>query len=157
MQAQNLAEIPYSGMATAFDVGEYDCIHPANKKVVGDRLAHIALEKDYGYDRTDACTPVPVSFEFADGEAIVNFQVGKPGLSPRRVDIDGFELAGEDGVFYPAKARVAEDGGKYIKVYKCPEVKRPVAVRYGMRNWSVATLFNCNGIPVSPFRTDNWD
>ena len=155
VQAQNLAEIPYSGMATAFDVGEYDCIHPANKKVVGDRLAYIALEKDYGYDRTDACTPVPVSFEFADGEAIVNFQVGKLGLSPRRVDIDGFELAGEDGVFYPAKARVAEDGGKYIKVYKCPEVKRPVAVRYGMEYWCTPTLYNCYGIPASPFRSDN--
>ena len=63
--------------------------------------------------------------------------------------------AGEDGVFYPAKARVAEDGGKYIKVYKCPEVKRPVAVRYGMEYWCTPTLYNCYGIPASPFRSDN--
>ena len=155
VQARNLAEIPYSSMATAFDAGEYDCIHPADKKVVGDRLAHIALANDYGFDQIDAATPVPSGYEFREGEAIVTFHVGSLGLSPRRVDLDGFELAGEDGVFHPAKARVSEDGGKYIKVYGCPQVPHPVAVRYGMEYWCKPTLFNCYGVPASPFRSDN--
>ena len=77
------------------------------------------------------------------------------GLSPINMELEGFELAGEDGVFYPALGRV--HGDKKHLLVRCPEVPNPVSVRYGMRNWSVATVFNCNGIPVSPFRSDNWE
>ena len=155
-QAQTLELIPYSGMACIHDAGELACIHPANKKVVGDRLAFNALANDYGYDMFDAKTPVPVKFEFKDGEAIVTFDVGRKGLGPISSDLDGFELAGEDRVFYPAKGRSLSSNRNQIKVYKCPEVPNPVAVRYGMKNWSEATLFNCFGIPATPFRSDNW-
>ena len=89
-----------------------------------------------------------------DGKAYVRFKVGPRGLSPISQELEGFELAGEDGVFYPATARVQND--KKVLRVKCPEVLNPVAVRYGMKNWSVATVFNCYGIPVSPFRTDDW-
>ena len=90
-----------------------------------------------------------------DGEeALVKFKVGAMGLSPINIELEGFELAGEDGVFYPALGRVCND--KRYMLVKCPEVPNPVAVRYGMRNWSVATVFNCSGIPLSPFRTDDW-
>lgn len=155
-QAQTLELIPYSGMACTHDAGELACIHPANKKVVGDRLAFNALANDYGYDMFDAKTPIPVKFEFKDGEAIVTFEVGQKGLGPISTDLDGFELAGEDRVFYPAKGRSLSSNRNQIKVYQCPEVPKPVAVRYGMKNWSEATLFNCFGIPVTPFRSDNW-
>ena len=63
-------------------------------------------------------------------------------------------LAGEDVVFYPATASVQKD--RKVLSVKCPEVPNPVAVRYGMWNWSEATVYNCSGIPVSPFRTDDW-
>ena len=156
IQAQTLELIPYSGMATAHDVGEYSCIHPADKETVGDRLAFLALTKDYGFGHVDADTPVPVKFEFNEGHAVVTFKVGEMGLSPRAQDLDGFELAGEDKVFYPAKARLLSGDGKSIKVYDCPQVSHPVAVRYGMSSWCTPTLYNCSGIPASPFRSDNW-
>lgn len=155
-QAQTLELIPNSGMACLHDAGEYACIHPANKKVVGDRLAYQALENDYGVKGFDSKTPIPVKFEFGEGEAVVTFGSCALGLSPINMDIDGFELAGEDKVFHPAKARVTGPTSKQLKV-TCPEVKNPVAVRYGMKNWSVAKVFNNFGIPVTPFRSDNWD
>jgi sialate O-acetylesterase len=154
-QAQTLAMIPHSGMATTHDAGEFACIHPADKKTVGDRLAYLALSKDYGYDTFEVDPPIYKSFEVKDGEALVTFEVGKKGLCPISTELDGFELAGEDKVFYPAKARV--DKNRNILRVRCPEVPNPVAVRYGMKNWSVATVYNCFGIPVSPFRTDNWE
>lgn len=156
IQAQTLDLIPFSGMATAHDVGEYSCIHPADKETVGDRLAYLALTKDYGFGYIDADTPVPVKFEFQEGQAIVTFKVGDMGLNPRSQDIEGFELAGEDRVFYPAKARVLYGDGNSVKVYDCPQVSHPVAVRYGMSNWCTPTLYNGFGIPASPFRSDNW-
>ena len=155
-QAQTLELIPNSGMACLHDAGELACIHPANKKVVGDRLAFQALENDYGVKGIDSKTPIPVKFEFKDGEAIVTFDFCSRGLSPVSTDLDGFELAGEDKVFYPAKGRLLGGKRNQIKVYQCPEVPNPVAVRYGMKNWSVATLYNCFGIPATPFRSDNW-
>lgn len=154
-QAQTLELIPYSGMATTHDAGEFDCIHPANKKDVADRLAYLALANDYGVKGFDAKAPVPASFEFRDGKAYVHFDCGTMGLSPINMELEGFEVAGEDKVFHPAKAMVRKDC-KSIRVY-CPEVSDPVAVRYGMKNWSEATLYNCFGIPASPFRSDNWE
>ena len=154
-QAQTLELIPHSGMASTHDAGELACIHPADKKTVGDRLAYLALANDYGFDFMDVNPPIYESFEVKDSEAHVRFKVGKRGISPRSMDLDGFELAGADKVFYPAKARVHSTDRSIIRVW-CPEVPNPKAVRYGMHNWSVATFFNCYGIPVSPFRTDDW-
>lgn len=155
-QAQTLELIPNSGMACLHDAGEYHCIHPANKKVVGDRLAFQALENDYGHKTIDSKTPIPVKFEFKDGSAYVTFDFCERGLNPSVCDVEGFELAGEDKVFYPATARVQTSNGcRQIKVTS-PQVENPVAVRYGMKNWSVATLFNNYGIPVTPFRSDDW-
>lgn len=155
-QAQTLEMIPYSGMAATHDVGEVNCIHPADKKSVGDRLAFLALVNDYGYEGIDAATPIPIDFKFEEGQAIVTFEAGYMGLSPLSKDVDGFELAGEDGIFYPAKGIVLWNNPKKVLVYKCPQVQKPVAVRYGMKNWSEATVFNCFGVPISPFRSDNY-
>lgn len=62
----------------------------------------LALTRDYGFDYIDAKTPMPVKYEYGEGEVIVSFNVGVLSLKPRSVDLDGFEMAGEDGVFYPA-------------------------------------------------------
>ena len=153
-QAQTLEMIPNSGMATTHDTGEFDCIHPANKKAVGDRLAFLALTRDYGMKGIDAEAPMPTNFTFKEGAAFVTFNCGEMGLAPINVELEGFELADEDQTFYPAKA-IIQDDQKSIKVTS-PEVANPVAVRYGMKNWSKATLFNNFGIPASPFRSDNW-
>ncbi|MBR5184510.1 MAG: sialate O-acetylesterase, partial [Bacteroidales bacterium] len=128
-QAQTLEMIPNSGMATTHDTGEFDCIHPANKKAVGDRLAFLALTRDYGMKGIDAEAPMPTNFTFKEGAAFVTFNCGEMGLAPINVELEGFELAGEDQTFYPAKATIQDDQ-KSIKVTS-PEVANPVAVRYG--------------------------
>ena len=153
-QAQTLEMIPYSGMAATHDAGELNCIHPAEKKAVGDRLAYLALANDYGLKGFDAEPPMPVEFLFRDNAALVTFKCGEMGIGPINFPLEGFELAGEDRVFHPATATVEKDR-KSIKVTS-PDVPAPIAVRYGMKNWSVATLFNNFGIPASPFRSDNW-
>lgn len=157
-QAKTLEKIPNSGMVVTLDAGDINCIHPAGKKTVGDRLAYLALVNDYGLkgiSSQDVRTPMPSGFEFKNGAAFVTFDCGDRGMGPINVELDGFELAGKDKVFYPAKAKVS-DNRKSIKVF-CPEVTEPVAVRYAMKNNSEATLFNNYGIPASPFRSDEWD
>ena len=154
IQALNTYEIPNSAMATTHDLGDYTCIHPANKKDLGDRLAYLALTRDYSLNVIDAEVPMPIKYEYGEGEVVVTFNVGRMGLSPRSRDLDGFELAGEDGVYYPAKAVVLRGGehkAKAIKVYKCPQVAKPVSVRYAWSRWCPSTLFNCSEIPVTPF------
>lgn len=153
-QAQTLEMIPYSGMATTLDAGEFACIHPSKKKEVADRMAYLALTNDYGVKGIDARAPMPAKFEFKNGAAYVHMDCGKMGVSPINLELGGFELAGEDKVFHPATARVRGDK-KSIKVTS-EHVQNPIAVRYAMRNWSEATLFNNFGIPASPFRSDDW-
>ena len=156
-QAQSLADIPYSGMVTTHDVGDYHCVHPPKKRVVGERLAYLALSNDYGIDVVDVKVPLPVKFEFKDGEAVVTFNnCENRGIGPIFRDLEGFELAGEDRVFQPATAQVIINMARNQISVKSPQVSAPVAVRYGMKNWSVPTLFNNSGIPVSPFRSDDW-
>ncbi|MBO5418747.1 MAG: sialate O-acetylesterase [Bacteroidales bacterium] len=153
-QAQTLELIPYSGMAATHDIGDLYCIHPAKKKEVGDRLAMQALVNDYGLKGVDVAPPYPHVFEFKEGSVIVGFDAGLMGLSPINMPLEGFELAGEDKVFYPATAWVIDNMQK-ISV-SSPDVPKPIAVRYGMKNYSVPSLFNCFGIPATPFRSDDW-
>lgn len=157
-QAQTLELIPNSGMACLHDAGDYYCVHPPYKKVAGERLAYLALSNDYGIDAMDAHTPIAVKFEFEDGAAVVTFNnCEKRGIGPIFRELKGFELAGEDKVFHPATAQVIINMERNQIRVTSPYVTNPVAVRYGMRNWSEATLFNTYGIPVSPFRSDNWE
>ena len=69
-------------------------------------------------------------------------------------DVVGFELAGEDREFHLAQAQIDWDGQTIV--VKCADVPHPVAVRYAFRNWMGANLAKSNGIPVPPFRTDDW-
>lgn len=152
-QARTLKVIPKSAMATTLDTGERYCIHPSDKKTVGDRLAYLVASKDYGMNVIDVFPPVYKSFEVKGSEAHVLFDVNDKGLNPINTDLEGFELAGKDGVYHPAVGRVYSSDRRIVCV-SCPEVKEPVAVRYAMRNWSVASIFNYAGIPASPFKAE---
>ena len=152
-QRKSLDVIPHSGMAATLDIGEYGTIHPCQKEKVGNRLAYLALVNDYGLKGIDPVSPAPTGVRFEKGNAIVSFNVDNMGLAPMGRDLEGFEIAGKDKVFYPATGRVS---GRNV-VVNCPQVTEPVAVRYGFRNWTVGTVFNCYGIPVGPFRTDDWN
>lgn len=153
-QQKTLATIPHSGMAATVDIGELGTIHPHQKATVGKRLALLALQHDYGVGGIEADAPTYKSFTVENGRAVVSFNAGKLGLNPMGQDLDGFEVAGEDRVFHPAKAR-RKDGSRFILT--CEEVPNPVAVRYCFRNWGVGTVFNAFGIPLLPFRSDDWD
>ena len=153
-QQKTLSRIPHSGMAPTVDLGECEVIHPRRKKEVGDRLAFLALADTYGFGGFNPHAPTYESVEFKGSEAVVTFKVSVMGLAPLGVAVTGFELAGEDQVFHPALARVTNK--KCVSV-NSPAVAAPVAVRYCFRNWSVGTVFSIYGIPVLPFRTDNWD
>ena len=154
-QEKSLDVIPHSGMVTTLDIGEYATIHPSQKKEIGFRLAYLALFNDYGVKGVNPVAPKYESVVFEDGNATITFKNDPSGLAPGEVDLAGFEIAGADKVFHPAIGRVKGWGNKVV--VSSPNVPDPVAVRYCFRNWGVGTLFNAYGIPVGPFRTDNWD
>lgn len=154
-QAKTLDLIPHSGMATTADIGEPNCIHPSKKKEVGRRLALMALKNDYGMAIWGAFAPMFDKAEYRqDGKVLLYFKHNDCGLGPANEDIPGFEVAGEDRVFHPATGRV-QNGYATILV-SCPEVEKPVAVRYVFRNYVPGTIRNGNSIALAPFRTDNW-
>jgi sialate O-acetylesterase len=152
-QMLSLNDIKNSGMVTTMDLGHPTCIHPPKKKEVGERFAYLALTRTYGMTGLYFNAPIYKNVEFKDGKSYVYFKVGGRGIGPRNEILKGFEVAGEDRVFYPATAETTK---RDCIVVKCPQVKNPVAVRYGFRNWCEASVFSTAGIPASPFRTDNW-
>ncbi|MDR0510103.1 MAG: sialate O-acetylesterase [Rikenellaceae bacterium] len=143
--------MPYGGVAGTLDMGEAKDIHPRDKKPVGERLALLALANDYGV-KLEAQSPVMKGVKYSGGKASVTFATASALRDNGQVEC--FELAGDDRVFYPATATVK---GKNVVVVACDKVAKPVAVRYGFRNWCLGNLFSVNGLPALPFRTDSWD
>lgn len=153
-QLKALDVIPNSGMAVLSDIGSDATIHPPRKKEVAERLLFIALNKTYNMNDIDGIGPVYKSMTEKEGALFLNFDNAETGIFSPEMEISCFEIAGEDKVFYPAKAEIINH--KQVKV-SCAEVKNPVAVRYGWNNWFVGTLFDNNMLPASSFRTDNWE
>ncbi|MCA9270197.1 MAG: sialate O-acetylesterase [Planctomycetales bacterium] len=157
--------IPGTGMATIIDIGEANDIHPRNKQDVGDRLARWALHQTYGKSEIVPSGPIYKSIK-VEGSAIrVSFDhvggglmVGqKSGLEPTQELKDGklarFAIAGEDKKWQWAEAKIDGDS----VVVSSAEVKNPVAVRYAFSMNPVgANLYNKEGLPASPFRSDDW-
>lgn len=154
-QMRNLDEIPASGMVVTLDIGNKTCIHPARKAQVGQRLAWLALYNDYGIRGFEPNAPVYESMSVEGNRALLTFRTGKSSLAPLGDELAGFEVAGADRVFHPAKAWI--DGRKGVLIVSSEEVPTPVAVRYAFRNYAEASLFNTSGIPASSFRTDDWE
>ena len=149
-----------TGVAVITDVGEETDIHPRKKGPVGERLAYEALRIAYG--RKDV--PRSPKFEsvlFRDGVATVKFSRAVNGLEIRggkssEVDVPGdrilgFQLAGADGVFHPADARIVGKERVDVVSSKVPD---PKAVRFGFVNFPVVNLYGVRGLPVEPFRSD---
>jgi len=144
-QRKTLQTTPQTGMAVLLDIGERNDIHPTNKQDVGDRLALLALDKDYGKDLVSS-GPLYKNHEVFPTHIDVDFDAKGSGLKSASI-LEGFEIAGSDGVFYPASASIVKNK---IRV-AAEEVKNPKEVRYGWKNWVVGTLFNKEGLPASSF------
>ncbi|MDG1941706.1 MAG: sialate O-acetylesterase [Flavobacteriaceae bacterium] len=140
---------PNTGMAILLDIGEENDIHPHNKQDVGKRLALLALKRDYGFDLVDS-GPLYSNHEVKNRYIEVDFNHIGSGLMVKD-KLEGFEIAGHDGVFYPAIAQI-----KNNKVQlNSPNVKNPINVRYGWKNYFEATLFNKEGLPASSFSSSD--
>lgn len=155
-QMKALQTIPNSGMIPTIDVGDEFCIHPPQKNVVGLRLANLALTKTYGLHKFPSTGPMMTKVEYSKNKAIVTLDNAPSGLAPGSCELEGFEIAGADKKFYPAKARIA-GRTRNVEVWS-DQVAQPVAVRYAFRNYvGNITLRNTLGIAAFPFRTDTWD
>lgn len=154
--------IPNSGLICTNDCvypWEQNQIHPSNKKPVGDRLGWLALEKTYNKKGFEAESPRFDSMFIQGDTCFIRLKNTYGGIS-RNSDIEGFEVAGSDKVFRKATAGhfwVPGNDPRNETIYVIsPDVKEPVAVRYCFRNFQIGNLGGNNGLPLFPFRTDNW-
>ena len=152
IQYQCLDLIPNSGIAITMDIGTKDYIHPPKKKEVADRLLYNALNLTYNYKTIEYAGPVFDSMEIKEGGLNLKFKNADNGVYAYDTLV-GFEVAGDDKVFYPAKAKILD---RKTVLVSSDKVLTPIAVRYGWENWVEGTLFNTNLLPASSFRTDNW-
>lgn len=152
--AQRLAmdTIPNCGMAVLLDAGEEKNIHPANKKVIGERLAFWALGKTYGIEGFGYKSPTYNEINIKDSTITITFKNIPNGITSYGKEVNLFEVAGEDKVFHPANCNVRRKS----VVLNCDKVRKPVAVRYAFKNYVEAQIFNTEGLPLTSFRTDNW-
>ena len=144
--------IPNSGMAVLMDAGLEKGIHPKQKQVAGERLARLALVKTYGMRGFAAESPRYKDIEISNDTVTVSFENADMWINCNgRFESDNFEVAGEDRVFYPAKAWVSRSK----MLVKSDKVKKPVAVRYAFKDWAVGDVY-CEDLPLSSFRSDDW-
>ncbi len=155
-EAQTMTlSVPNTGMAVIIDIGEAKDIHPRNKDDVGYRLYLAALKKAYGKDVVYS-GPMYKSMKVEGEKVILEFDHIGSGLVARDKYgyVKSFAVAGADKKFYWAKASLTSDNKVVVS---CDKVKEPVAVRYAWAdNPDDANLYNSEGLPASPFRTDNW-
>jgi sialate O-acetylesterase len=148
---QKTLQLPNTGMAVTIDVGEWNDIHPLNKKDVGKRLALTAQKVAYG-DKVVHSGPVFQSIKVEDNKIVLTFTHTGSGLTIKGgKELQQFAIAGADKKFVWAKARIK--GNKVIVWHD--KIARPVAIRYAWAdNPEGGKLYNKEGLPASPFRTD---
>ncbi len=152
-QYKSAQVIPNSGMVILMDIGEEKCIHPRDKKTGGERFAMMALAKTYGMTGYAYESPTFKEMTVEDGKAILSFENAPMWLTSFGKELKQFEIAGADKVFYPAKAEIRRSK---VEV-SSDKVLVPVAVRYAFKDFVVGDLFSTEGLPLSSFRTDNWN
>jgi sialate O-acetylesterase len=151
-ESQSLAmRLPHTGMVVTLDIGE-DGGHPRNKLDVGERLALWALNKDYGRPQMPS-GPLYTSMDVAGRQIRLHFDYTGAGLTCHGATLGDFVIAGSDKVFHDAHAAIDHD----TVVVQSDDVAEPIAVRYAWSNVvPQLSLFNRDGLPAPPFRTDDW-
>lgn len=153
-QSKTAIELPKSGMVVVTDlVDNIKDIHPIQKREVANRLANLALKDIYNYPNTEIQSPIYKSHIVNNDKIEIDFYHLNDNLTIKGKEITDLYIAGSDKVFHKAKGQIKNN--KLIVFAK--EVKTPVAVRFGFSETAMPNLFNKNGLPVSPFRTDNWE
>jgi sialate O-acetylesterase len=149
-QAMTL-KVPKTGMAVAIDVGDINDIHPRDKQPVGARLALAARAVAYG-EKIVYSGPSYKTVSITGNKATISFDHTGAGLESRGGELKGFIMAGEDRVWHVAKAEIK---GNQVEITS-DSVAKPVAIRYGWAKYPECNLYNKEGLPASPFRTDRW-
>ena len=144
-------ELKNSGMIVLLDAGDSICIHPGDKKTVGERFAIMAMTRTYGLKTINMNSPKFKSLEVKGNEIEISFDDAPNGLSTFGLPLTDFEIAGADNVFHPAKARIS--AAKVL--VSSPEVQNPVNVRYAYSDFVKGVLKGVNGMPVSSFSTQD--
>jgi sialate O-acetylesterase len=144
-------KVPNTAMAVITDVGEKNDIHPPRKEPVGARLALAARAVAYK-EKIEYSGPMYEKLTIDGDKAVLSFtHVGK-GLECKGEALTGFQVAGEDKTFHDAKAEIKGDK----IVVTCDKVAKPAAVRFGWNKYPDVNFWNKDGLPASPFRTDDW-
>jgi sialate O-acetylesterase len=141
-------KVPRTAMAVITDIGNETDIHPTKKEPVGDRLALAARAIAYG-EKLEYSGPVYRSMKVKGQQVILSFTHVDGGLIAKDGELKGFTIAGADGNFTSATAKIE---GKQV-VVESPSVAAPTAVRYGWSSTPDVNLFNKQGLPATPFRT----
>ncbi len=153
-EAQNFVAQTVSkvGVAVITDLGDKDDIHPTRKAPVGERLALLARARAY-HEKVEFSGPALEQIQVRKNEIRLRFGHARGGLKTSDGHPPtGFTIAGADRKFHPASARI--DGMRII--VHSDDVPQPLAVRYGWNDFPTVNLVNTDGLPASPFRTDDW-
>ena len=152
-QTMTLDRLPNTGQAVIIDIGEGRDIHPRNKQDVASRLARWALAKVYGVDVPHQ-SPTYKSMEKKGDTITLTFDhVGSGLYSFDTPQPKGFAVAGEDKKWHWAEAKIVAPDKVEVR---SDDVSDPVAVRYAWADNPVVNLFSREGLPATPFRTDDW-
>ena len=143
--------VPNTGLAVTIDVGESWNLHPPRKAEIGERLALWALGNTYG-KKLEYSGPIFQTMRVQGDSVRISFLHVGSGLAIHGETLQGFTVAGSDRKFHRATARIDGDS----VVVSSAEVQAPVAVRYAWADSPECNLFNKDGLPASPFRTDDW-
>lgn len=152
-QQAKTATHPNTGMIVITDlIDSVTNIHPSNKRDPGIRLANLALAETYHKYAGPYQSPCFESLETLPGKLVLRFTHAGTGLVARGKEISGFMIAGENQEWLPAEAHIE----KRRVVLSSKLLKQPLQARYGFSNTEIGNLFSREGVPVCPFRTDNW-
>ncbi len=152
-QTQSLS-YPNVGMVVITDlVDDTTNIHPQNKLDVATRLANLALAETYKQNISSYKSPLFKTMEISKGKAALFFDNAPTGfITKGDKNVTGFYIAGADKVFVPADVKLEKDR----IIVSSKQVKEPIAIRFAFSNTAISNLFSKEGLPVTPFRTDDW-
>ncbi len=139
-----------TGLVVAMDLGEYNNIHPVHKAQVGKRLALQALHHVYGLlEKSDVYGPIYQAHETKGSKIVISLENAETGPILKDTEVSGFEVAGSDDIFFPAKVKI--DGNSLI--LSSAYVSVPLKARYLWVDYGICSIYGTNGLPLAPFRT----